>query len=234
MGGDADRDARRAQRLDLVEVGGDGRLAHAVEAAALVGDVEQHERDAGLGGRLGRRERLGGAEVVELADRRVARRRASRGRRRRSALRTESGRRAVGLLEHPVAPRPEVGAGGAAAQRPLEGVAVAVDEAGEGKSRRGHVPTTLPPALRTLARRWSTAHRLRARAADPERADAARASPRSRSSSGCCSTSGEGRAGGRGSSSGSPRSPTSSTGTWRAAGASSRSSARSPTRSPTG
>ena len=38
--------AGRAQRLDLVEVGGDGRLAEAVEPAALVGDVEEHELDA--------------------------------------------------------------------------------------------------------------------------------------------------------------------------------------------
>ena len=44
-----------------------------------------------------------------------------------------------------------------------------------------------------------------ARAADPERADACCASLRSRSSSGCCSTSAPGRAGRRGSSSGSPR-----------------------------
>ena len=71
MGGNADGDAGCAQRLDLVEIGGDRRLAHPVEPAALVGDVEQHDRDPGLGRRLGRRERLGGAEVVELAHGRV-------------------------------------------------------------------------------------------------------------------------------------------------------------------
>ena len=61
-----------AERLDLAQVRGDGRLAHAVEPAALVGDVEEHDRDPGVGGRLCGGERLRGAEVVELADRRVA------------------------------------------------------------------------------------------------------------------------------------------------------------------
>ena len=45
----------------------DAGLAHAVEAAALVGDVEQHDRDPGSRCRLGGRERLRRAEVVELA-----------------------------------------------------------------------------------------------------------------------------------------------------------------------
>ena len=71
VGGDPDRDPGRAERLDLREVGGDGRLAHAVEPAALVRDMEEHDRDPGVVGRLRGSERLGGAEVVELADRRV-------------------------------------------------------------------------------------------------------------------------------------------------------------------
>ena len=74
VGGDADGDSGGAERLDLVEVGGDGGLAHAIETAALVGDVEQHDRDPGLRGRLGRRERLRCTEVVELADGGVSRR----------------------------------------------------------------------------------------------------------------------------------------------------------------
>ena len=48
MGGDADRDSRLAERLDLGEVRGDGRLTHPLEAAALVGDVEQDDRDPGV------------------------------------------------------------------------------------------------------------------------------------------------------------------------------------------
>ena len=52
MGGDADGDPLAAKRLDLLEIGGHGRLAGAVDAAARVGDVEQDELDAGLGGGL--------------------------------------------------------------------------------------------------------------------------------------------------------------------------------------
>ena len=122
----------RAERLDLAEVGGDRRLTHAVEAPALVGDVEQHDRDPCLGGRLGRRKRLGDAEVVELADRRVP-----RGTHLPVHLDVVPPhglrRRLVGLLEHPVPPRPEVGPGSTAAQRALERMAVAVDETGQGE-----------------------------------------------------------------------------------------------------
>ena len=169
MGGDPDRDPRRAKRLDLLEVRGDAGLAHAVEPAALVGDVEQHDRDARCRCRLGGRERLCGAEVVELAHGRVA------GCPHlevdvRVVTSDRVGRRAIGLLEHPVAPRPEVGPGSPAAQRALERVAVAVDEAGQG-DRSGHEPTTLPP--RRLGLRDDGApDRLRPRAPDPERADA--------------------------------------------------------------
>ena len=85
VGGDADGDPGVAERLDLVEVGGDGRLAHPVEAAALVGDVEQHDRDPGVGGGLGGGERLGERRGSGTRRRRCSRRRASRGRPRRSA-----------------------------------------------------------------------------------------------------------------------------------------------------
>ena len=192
----------------------------------------------GLRGRLGGREGLGGAEVVELADRRVAGGEHLAVDVGVAASRTESGRRAVGLLEHPVAPRPEVGSGGAAAQRPLERVAVAVDEPGQRdacRSRRDDATTQ--PRLR-LAEPMEAGsrdqHRLRARAADPERADAAalRGDPALRLAA--ARRARAGRAGAAGSSSASPRSPTSSTATSPAAGTSSRSSARSPTRSPTG
>ena len=72
MGGDPNGDPGCAKRLDLLEVGADARLAHPVEAAALVRDVEQHDRDPGIGCRLGRRKRLGRAEIVELSDGGVA------------------------------------------------------------------------------------------------------------------------------------------------------------------
>ncbi len=71
-----------AQRLDLVQVLGGRGLAEALEAAARVGGVEEDEVDPGGLRGLGGRERLLEAEVVELADRGVARARASRRRRR--------------------------------------------------------------------------------------------------------------------------------------------------------
>ena len=85
VGGDADGDSGAAQRLDLVQVGGDGRLAHALEPAALVGDVEEHERDARprrppRRPRTPRRRRGSGTRRQPCS-----RRRASRGRPRRRA-----------------------------------------------------------------------------------------------------------------------------------------------------
>ena len=134
MGGNTHRDAGTSERLDLAEVGGDRRLAHAVEAPALVGDVEQHDRDSCLGGRLGHGKGLGNAEVVELAHSRVPG--GAHLPVHLDVLPPDGlGRRPVGLLEHPVPPRPEVGAGGAPTQRPLKGVTVAVDEPGKGEGR---------------------------------------------------------------------------------------------------
>ena len=49
VGGDADADARGPQLLELAEVVGDRILPEAVDAAAGVGDVEEHELDARLG-----------------------------------------------------------------------------------------------------------------------------------------------------------------------------------------
>ena len=136
VGGDADRNPRLPKRLDLREVRSDGRLAHPFEATALVGDMEQHDLDARFGRRFRGRKCLGHPEVVELPDGRV-----SGG----EHLAVDLGvvtshglrRRAARLLEHPVAPRPEVGSGSPAAQGALKCVAVAVDEAGESE-RGGH------------------------------------------------------------------------------------------------
>ena len=136
MGGDPDGDSGGEKRLDLLEVGTDARLAHPVEAAALVGDVEQHDRDPGVGCRLGCCKGLRRAEVVELSDGGVACG-AHLAVDVRVVLSDGVGRRAVGFLEHPVAPGPEVGARSPAAQRALERMTVAVDEAGQG-DRGGH------------------------------------------------------------------------------------------------
>src|SRR5262249_14843419 len=90
----------------------------------------QHELDARLDGSLGRRTSLLEPEVVELTDRRVA------GGAQLAVdvhvLAPDALRRLPGReLEHRLAPRPEVAAFDAPAQRPLERVAVRVDEAGD-------------------------------------------------------------------------------------------------------
>ena len=135
VGGDADRDPSAAKRFELTEVGGDGRLSHALEPTARVRREEAHERDPGLLGRLGRGEGRLGAEVVELADRGVARgahlavgagvELAHRGR-----------RLALGEREHRLAPRPEVAARRGPPERSLERVAVDVDEPREPRCSR--------------------------------------------------------------------------------------------------
>ena len=127
VGGDRHAYVRRAELLDLGEVRRDRLLPEAGEPAARVGDVQEDELDACRRRGLHRRERLRQAEVVELADRRVARA-AHLAIRRFVARPHELGRLPLGLGEHGLAPRPEVTAGRAPAQRPLERVAVGVHE----------------------------------------------------------------------------------------------------------
>ena len=123
--------------FDVGEVGRHGRLAHPLETSAAVRDVEADELDPCFGCSLGGGKRRLDAEVVELADRCVAggahlavRARVELGDRRR--------RLALGLGEHRLAPRPEITAGCAPAEGPLERVAVDVDESRErGYSRHG-------------------------------------------------------------------------------------------------
>ena len=107
---------RVAQLLELAKVLGDRLLPEAVDAAARVGDVEQHDLDARLGRRLGGGVRLREPEVVELADGRVARVAqlpVDRG----VALADTSRCLTPGQVQHGLAPRPEVRALGPAAQR---------------------------------------------------------------------------------------------------------------------
>ncbi len=131
MGGEPDCDPGGKERLDLRQVGRDRRLAHTVESAALVGGMEKYDRDPGVCRCSRRGERLGSAEIVELANRRVP-----RGEHlavHLGVVRPDRFRRClVGLLEHPLAPCPEVGPGCTTTKRPLKGVAVAIDEAGKG------------------------------------------------------------------------------------------------------
>ncbi len=128
VGGNPDPDPVSAQLLDLIDVRGHRVLPEALQAAARVGDVKEGELDSRLGRSLGRSMRLREPEVVELADggvpgraqlaidRRITRSHPFRGLTPRE-------------LEHRLAPRPEIGAFGPPAQRPLERVAVRVDEA---------------------------------------------------------------------------------------------------------
>ena len=139
VGGEADLDPVLAEVLDLVQVLGRRGLAETLEPAPCVGDVEEDERDAGGFRGLGRSECLLEAEVVELADRGVA----GAAHLAVHLLVVDAdalGRLPVRELEHRVAPGPEVAALGAAAERPLEGVAVRVDEAGDREPVR-HVAT---------------------------------------------------------------------------------------------
>jgi len=136
VGGDADGEALPAQSLDLVEKHMYGVLPEALDAASCVGDVQQHELDACLRRRVRRGTGLGGADVVELADRRVA------GGQHLAVRPGVLGANEIrGLrdrfLEHAVAPGPEIAARRPTPQGPLEGVAVRVDEPGQCE-RRGH------------------------------------------------------------------------------------------------
>ena len=72
MRSEPDRKARRAEALDLGEVGANRLLAEAGEATTSVRDVKQHKVDPGCRGRLTGRECLGETEIVELAHGRVA------------------------------------------------------------------------------------------------------------------------------------------------------------------
>jgi CDP-diacylglycerol--glycerol-3-phosphate 3-phosphatidyltransferase len=128
----ADTEPGREELLDLVQVGGNRWLAEALQAAAPVRRIEQHELDPGCLCSLRRGVSLAQAEIVKLPDGRVTRcallaidpsvRLADR-------LRRLAGR----LRQHRVAPGPEVGAGRAPPQSPLEAVRVGVDEAREGQ-----------------------------------------------------------------------------------------------------
>ena len=137
MGGDTDRDSPLTKRFDLGQVRAYRLLAHALEAAARVRDVEAREADPRLGSGVCCGEGGLEPEVVELSDGRVAGG-AHLAIRAGVKLADGIGRLPFSLREHPVAPRPEVAPGGAPAERSLERVAVRVDESGKrDRSRHG-------------------------------------------------------------------------------------------------
>ena len=138
MGGEPDPDAVVPQRLQLSEVLGRGCLSHPRQPAPRVGGEEEHELDARFGGGLRGRSRLVDAEVVELADRGVARV-GHLGVRDRVELAHRGRRLPLRLGEHQLPPRPEVAAAGTASQCALKRVAVRVDESRQGERFR-HAP----------------------------------------------------------------------------------------------
>ena len=218
------RGRRRCELLHLAEVLGDRALTEAVDPAAAVGGEKQDELDPGLPRCLDGGMRLGGPDVVELADGRIA------GREHLAvglhvALADVSRGQTPGQVQHGLAPGPEVAALGLAAQGALERVAVRVDEAGE-REPGGH-RATLP-----LPRRWPReSFRPRSRRSrTPSRSCASPPSPCSSSS--CSKRTARGATGSRRSSR-PRRSPTRSTASSPGAGTSSRSSGSSPTRWPT-
>jgi hypothetical protein len=109
VGGEPDARAGGRERLQLTEVVGDGVLTEAVEAAAAVRRQEEDELDTGVSGGLDRRLRLFEADVVELADGRVARGpHLAIGR--RVVLADTSRGQIPGQIQHGLPPRPEVAA----------------------------------------------------------------------------------------------------------------------------
>src|SRR5436305_6957767 len=107
VGGDTDARAAGTKLFELLEVLGDRSLPEPLAAPARICDIEEHDLDRRIGGRLDRSPRLVQAEVVELAHRRVP------GVTKlfvdRDVLATDlRGGLCLGELEHRVAPRPEV------------------------------------------------------------------------------------------------------------------------------
>ena len=114
VGGEANADAALAETFHLGEVRRDAGLTKPIESSATVGGVEQNERDLRSIGCLCDGERLLEAEVVELADGRVAGGKELA--ERRLVLGSYRLRRLTrGFCEHRLAPRPEVAASASSA-----------------------------------------------------------------------------------------------------------------------
>jgi hypothetical protein len=116
-----DEDAALSQRLDLAQVLGDRALPKPRQSRASVRGQQQDDRNACLRCSVRGRERLGEAEVVELADGRIA-----GGPQLPVHLEVLAahglGRLALRLGQHDLAPRPEVPTARPTAQGALEAV----------------------------------------------------------------------------------------------------------------
>ena len=137
VGGDPDADARVAQRLQLTQIRRHRLLPETRDAASQVARVEADEGDPRFAGCFCRRLGLLVAEIVELADRRVAVLAKlpvdlaifSCGSRPRVSV--------PATADHLVAPAPEVAATPATPQYALKRMAVGVDESRDGQ--HGHI-----------------------------------------------------------------------------------------------
>src|SRR5439155_15957382 len=221
VGREAHPHAARAYFLELREVVRRRLLTEALQPPAPVGGKQEHQLDPSRGRGFHGCVRLWQAEVVELTDRRVAR---------RDQLAVDLdvtqtdlfGGQSLGQGQHGLAPRPEVAAFRSAPQGPLERVTVGVHEPRQAE-RLCH-PRILSAWRRAQFRPSWPSFRTRSRS---------RAWPSSRSSSGSCWPPTTATAGPRRSCSARRRLPTRSTAGSPAAGTWSRPSGRSPTRSPT-
>ena len=143
VGGDSDGNPAAAQVLDLTQVLRDRLLPETRQASASVRGEQDDDADPCLLGSIHRGKRFVEAEVVELADRGVA-----RGTQLPVDLHVlsadELGRLALRLGEHQLTPGPEVRASGTPAQGALEAVAVGIHEARQAEGLgHGRILSTL-------------------------------------------------------------------------------------------
>ncbi len=134
VGGEPDARTEFDEPLDLAEVFRHGVLPEAIQPAAAVRGEEEHELDPGCAGRLDSGPGLREADVVKLANHRVA------GRAHLAVRRLVLGSDAVrcqtaGHVEHGIPPGPEVVALRPPPERTLERVAVGVHEPRQGQAR---------------------------------------------------------------------------------------------------
>ncbi len=150
VGGKPDREPAAAQVLHLAEVLGDGVLPEPRQSTPSIRGEQHHDADSGLRRRLDGRQRLLEAEIVEFADGGVTG---------RAELAIdlgvlaphELGRLPFRLGQHRLPPGPEIASPDTAAQGPLKGMAVGIDESREAEGLgHGRILST-PMATRAVS-----------------------------------------------------------------------------------
>ena len=143
VGSDSDGNPATAQVLDLIQVLRNGLLSEPRQAAASICGEHDDDADARLFGSVDCGKRFVETEVVELADRGVA-----RGTQLTVDLRVFSadqlGGLALGFGEHEIPPGPEVRTTGSPAESALEAMAVGIHEARQAEGLgHGRILSTL-------------------------------------------------------------------------------------------